>query len=141
VKEGFYGIEINIGKYGLLEIEPQNAPQFSIQKKITRLTDALSGIITLEGKIKKIEDTHPFLRENKKTGFVTRITLGDESMEATVVLWGKRVKEIQKFQVGDTVTIENAYIKNGEIHAAGPSKIMPKKKTTIFIKKKNVTTS
>jgi len=127
VKEGFYGIEINIGRYGLLEINPQDPPQFSIQQKVTSLINALAGIVTLSGKIKKIEDTHPFLRENNRTGFVTRIILQDESGEATVILWGKRVKEIQKFTRGDTITIENAYIKNGEIHAGAPSKIIPKK--------------
>jgi ssDNA-binding replication factor A large subunit len=128
VKEGFYGIEINIGKYGLLEINPENPPRFPIQKKVTSLTSTLSGIITLQGKIKKIEDTHPFIRENNKTGFVTRITLEDESGKATVILWGKRVKEIQKFYVGDSIIIENAYIKKGQINVAGPSKIKPKKK-------------
>lgn len=135
VKEGFYGIEINIGKYGLLEFNPENFPRFSIQKKVNRLTDTLSGIITLKGKIKKIEDTHPFIRENNKTGFVTRIILEDESGEATIVLWGKIVKEIQKFHVGDTITIENAYIKKGQIHAADPSKIIPKKRDNTIPKK------
>jgi ssDNA-binding replication factor A large subunit len=126
VKEGFYGIEINIGKYGLLEIKPQDAPQFTLKKNITKLSGVTSGIVTLDGMIKKIEDTHAFLRENKKTGFVTRIILEDESGDRTVVLWGKRVKEIQKFQVGDRIIIEDAYIKKGEIHAGYPSRIILK---------------
>jgi len=135
VKEGFYGIEINIGKYGLLEINPENPPRFPIRKKVTLLSEIVSGIITLQGKIKKIEDTHPFIRENNKTGFVTRIILEDESGEATIVLWGKRVKEIQNFHVGDTIIIEDAYIKNGQIHAADPSKIKPKKRDKNILKK------
>jgi ssDNA-binding replication factor A large subunit len=116
VKEGFYGIEINIGKYGLVEVNPENPPRFRTQNKVTRLTDTHSGIIT-----------HPFIRENNKTGFVTRIIIEDESGEAIVILWGKRVREIQKFHVGDTIAIENAYIKKGQIHAADPSKIILKK--------------
>ena len=32
VKEGYYGLEINIGRWGAIEVEPENAPEIEIKK-------------------------------------------------------------------------------------------------------------
>ena len=112
IKDGFNGLEINAGRWGLIEIEPENMPDSNKEKppenKVTK------------GKLIRIEPTRAFFKDNGEFGFVTNIKLETKDGTKQITVWDKKVKEIQKLKQGDTIEIENINLKqnNGkeELH-------------------------
>jgi replication factor A1 len=117
VKEGFNGIELNVGRYGLLEVEPTTIP-IQINKELEK---------TISGKIIEIEPTRAFFKDNGEFGFVTAIKLHINSEIKQITIWDEKVKEIQKFKQGQEIEINNFDTKksNGkvEIHLNSKSNI------------------
>jgi len=118
VKKGYNGIEINAGRWGLIETSIENTTK-TIKKAET------------EGKIKGtlIEKmpTKPFFKDNGEFGFVTTIKLKTKEKIKEITIWDQKVKEIQKFKEGDIIEIKNMDLreKNGktEMHLNGRSMI------------------
>jgi replication factor A1 len=112
IKDGFSGIEINVGRWGLIEIEPEITPDYNKEKVIERKT--------IKGKIVKIEPTRAFFKDDGKFGFVTNINLETQKDIKQITVWGEKVKEIQKLKQGDSIEIKDidAREKNGvkELH-------------------------
>jgi len=108
VKDGFKGIEINVGRWGLIEIEPENMPK---SKK-----ELPSENKTIKGKITEIEPTHAFFKDDGEFGFVTNIKLETEKDVKQITVWGEKVKEVQKLKKGDSIEIDDIDIreKNGD---------------------------
>lgn len=110
IKDGFRGIEINAGRWGLIEIEPAHMPE--IKKEVEQ--------ITIRGKLLEIEPTKAFFKENGEFGFVTNIKIETDIGEKKITIWGEKVKDIQKLRVGSKIEIQNFNIKenNGgeEVH-------------------------
>jgi ssDNA-binding replication factor A large subunit len=110
-KNGFNGIELNVGRWSLLEIEPDEATEFKKEKSESNI---------IKGKLVKIEPTRAFFKENGEFGFVTNMTLEINGKIKQITVWGEKVKEIQKLKTGDTIEIDNINTKqnNGteEIH-------------------------
>jgi len=119
VKDGFNGMEINVGRYGLIEINPDNTP-----KQVDKFKP-LPNEIT--GKLIKKEPTKAFFRDDGEFGFVTYIEIETKKGVKQITLWDKKVKEIQNFKTGEIVTIKNINIKekNGkkEIHTKSKTEI------------------
>jgi replication factor A1 len=111
VKDGFKGKEISIGRWGLLEVQPENTIE---SKKDKNKTD------TIIGKIIEIEPTRAFFRDDGEFGFVTNIKLDISNEKKLITIWGEKVKEIQKLKKGEKIEIKNFSFKlyNGkeEIH-------------------------
>jgi len=111
IKNGFNGIEINIGKYGLIEVIENNS-DIDTKKEYN-----------LDGKIIEINETRPFFRDNGEYGFVTDIKLQLKEGIKKITIWDEKVKEIQKFKIGDNITLKDVDIKNrngkDEIHING----------------------
>jgi replication factor A1 len=103
IKDGFNGIEINVGRWGLIEIEPEN--RLDIKKEKTPEDNVLRG------KIIKIEPTRAFFKDNGEFGFVTNIKLETKDDVKQITIWGEKVKEIQKLKQGNSIEIENIDIK------------------------------
>jgi replication factor A1 len=121
VKQGFNGIEINIGKWGLIETEfDEKTPKIS--KVETKETNN-----NISGKLIQIQPTRPFFKDNGEFGFVTNITLETKEGTKQITLWDEKVKEIQNFKTGDQIELTNIdkREKNGniEIHLSNGSKI------------------
>jgi len=116
VKNGYSGIEINVGRWGMIEID-SDAP---VNKNIEN-DNVASGTIV------EIHPSKAFFRDDGEFGFVTNLILESEKGTKTITLWDKKVKEIQNFKKGDKIKIENinAKQKNGttEYHLNGNSKI------------------
>ncbi|RLF28591.1 MAG: hypothetical protein DRN08_03285 [Thermoplasmata archaeon] len=115
-KKGFSGIEIHLGKWSLLEVNPKGASGFSTSSKVA---DSLSSEII--GFLTYVEPTHAFFRDDGSFGFVTNIGVKTaDGKEKKLVLWGERVREIQSFKIGDMIRIKNVDIRwNGgeaEVH-------------------------
>ena len=112
VKDGYNGIEINSGRWGLIEIEPDNINGLKSDQKLDPEK--------IEGKLIAIEPTHAFFRDNGEFGFVTKITLETIDGEKQITVWGEKVKEIQKLKPGNIIQIENYNLKQSnsakEVH-------------------------
>ncbi|MCK5636288.1 MAG: hypothetical protein KAH91_02625 [Thermoplasmatales archaeon] len=112
IKDGYNGIEINVGRWGLIEIESTDMLE---TKKETPSEDSL-----IKGKVIEIEPTRAFFKDDGEFGFVTNIKLENKDEVKQITIWGDKVKEIQKLKKGDTIAIEDVDIrqKNGitELH-------------------------
>jgi len=91
------GIEINLGRWGLLEVEPLDG---SVQKQ-HRNGEDISGMLV------KKEATKTFFKDDGDIGFVTTITIKERNVKKEVVLWDCHVKEIQSFPIGENVMLKN----------------------------------
>jgi replication factor A1 len=99
-KRGFRGdIEINLGRWGLLEIEPtHNSSQKEPHKHDT---DEITGILIHK------ESTKAFFKDDGEFGFVTTITIKEQNIKKDIILWDQCVKDIQAYKIGDGVTLKN----------------------------------
>jgi len=116
IKEGYNGLEINIGRYGLIEIKEDKKIKIQEKKNV------------VEGELIEIESTRPFFRDSGEYGFVTNIKIQSKNKEKKLTIWDEKVKEIQNFKVGEKIRIENIDIKNKngtqEIHLNSTCKII-----------------
>ena len=119
VKQGFNGLEINVGRWGLIEIDPDNTPELVEEYK--------PEPNEITGKIIKKEPTKAFFKDDGEFGFVTSLTLETKDGEKQITLWDTTVKEIQNFKQGEKVNIKNINIKQKN----GKKEIHSKSKTTI----------
>ena len=117
VKNGYNGIEINVGHWGMMEVYDNKTNNKTIENDNIAL-----------GTIIEIQPSKAFFRDSGEFGFVTNIVLKNDSGTKTITLWDKKVKEIQDFKKGDKIKIENinAKQKNGKIeyHLNGNSNIV-----------------
>lgn len=115
VKDGFNGLEINVGKWSLLEVEPRDVPNFD--------DNVTASSKEIKGRLVGLEPTRAFFKDNGEFGFVTNIKIEDETGIRQLAIWGEKVKEIQRFRQGDSIVIKNFDLrqKNGtdEIHVNG----------------------
>ena len=115
IKDGFNGLEINVGRWSLLEVEPGDMPNFD--GKVSSISKEIKG------KLVGLEPTRAFFKDNGEFGFVTNIEIENEAGIKQLAIWGEKVKEIQRFRQGDLIVIKNFDLrqKNGtdEIHVNG----------------------
>jgi replication factor A1 len=108
IKNGFNGLEINVGRWGLLEIEPEEKIDINKEKP--------SKNNVIKGKIIEIQPTRAFFKDNGEFGFVTDIRLETKDGIKQITVWDEKVKDIQKLKQGNSVEIEDIDIrqKNGK---------------------------
>ena len=111
IKNGFNGIEINVGRWGLVETESEEQIESKIEKPEHKF---------IIGKLTEIEPTKAFFKDNGEFGFVTKIKLETKEETRQITIWNQKVKEIQKIKKGEYLKIEYIDIKqnNGkkELH-------------------------
>jgi replication factor A1 len=111
-KNGYSGLEINLGRWGLLETESHDTSEIKETEP-----DEIKGIL-----IEK-EATRAFFKDTGEFGFVTKIKIKDGQGEKHITIWDEKVKEIQKYKIGDMLVIKDITMKqnNGrtELHANG----------------------
>ena len=121
VKNGYNGIELNIGRWGLIEIISEEEIKFKETEKTKEKPSYISGELT------DIKPTRAFFKDNGDFGFVTNIEVKTKKGSKQLTLWDEKVKEVQNFKTGDKIEINNINIrkKNGkeEIHLNGDGKI------------------
>ncbi|MBN1860433.1 MAG: hypothetical protein JW840_03110 [Candidatus Thermoplasmatota archaeon] len=97
-KQGYTGgIEINLGRWGLLEVEPVD---LSMQKEQNH-GEEITGVLLHK------ESTKAFFKDNGDIGFVTTITIKNQNIKREVILWDDHVKEIQSYKTGDRIILKN----------------------------------
>jgi len=121
VKEGYKNIELNVGRWSIIETEPENAPENIINETIKEDENIIRG------KLIEIEPTHAFFKDNGEFGFVTKIKIMENTIVKKISVWDEKVKEIQKYRIGTQIEITNLDTreKNGtkELHLNGRSNI------------------
>ncbi|UZE92161.1 MAG: hypothetical protein IB616_05480 [Methanosarcinales archaeon] len=124
VKEGYTGIEINIGRGGSLEFVEGGDVTIKTHK-INEIAAGMNGI-NVVGKVLDVGEMRTFARDDGTEGYVCSLTIGDETGKTRTVLWGDDAKNV-KFTPGDVVEIKNGYSKEGyggvEIHIGARSSI------------------
>ena len=93
------GMEIHLGRWGLLEVKPTDASSQSDPQ--TDLCHEISGVLVLK------EPTKAFFKDDGEFGFVTTITMKEHNIKKELILWNRNVKEIQTCHIGDTITLKN----------------------------------
>jgi len=111
IKNGFNGIEINVGRLGLIEVAEEQ-----IKTKIEKPENNF----IIKGKLTEVEPTKAFFKDNGEFGFVTKIKIETKEEIKQIIIWDQKVKEIQKIKKGEYFKIEHIDIKqnNGkkELH-------------------------
>jgi replication factor A1 len=93
------GMEIHLGRWGLLEVEPTDISLKEEQRK--NQTSEISGVLAHK------QATKAFFKDDGEFGFVTTISIKEHNVKKEIILWDRCVKEIQPYKIGDTITIKN----------------------------------
>jgi len=115
-KRGYTGgLEINLGRWGLLDVEPVEVP--SLKESSSEYYNEITGVLLRK------EATRAFFKDDGEFGFVTTITIDEKGQEKQITLWDRCVKDIQQFKPGDRITLRHVMTKqsNGkkEFHING----------------------
>lgn len=116
IKNDFNRLEVNVGRWGLIEIEPEDMLDLDNEQP--------SDYKLIKGILAEIEPTRAFFKDDGEFGFVTKIKIKKEDGGTEhLTLWDEKVKEIQSFKQGDSIEIDNVDMrqKNGktEIYVNG----------------------
>lgn len=110
VREGLYGIEINVGKYGMIE---------KADKKIETLIQfgVKEGIFNIKGVLNKKYPTQVYLGEKEK--FIRKIIVDEKE----VYLIDEMAREIQNVEEGKEIALMWLHKKNDRLYADEISRI------------------
>ncbi|MCD6468679.1 MAG: hypothetical protein J7L32_05175 [Thermoplasmata archaeon] len=115
-KERNSEIEVNVGRWGSIEVEPSDAPIISNHSENQ-----------IKGRVVKKEGTRPYFKDNGEFGFVRTVMLENEEGLKKIILWGEHTKTIESIDIGEKIVITNVHRKlnNGcnEIHVNSRSVI------------------
>ncbi len=92
------GIEINLGRWGLLEVEPVD---ISIQEQQRNNGEDITGVLVQK------ESTKAFFKDDGEIGFITIITIKEQNIKKHIILKDHHVKEIQAYKTGDSIKLKN----------------------------------
>jgi hypothetical protein len=93
------GMEIHLGRWGLLEVEPLDGSSSSQPSK--NQYDEITGVLVLK------EPTKAFFQDDGEIGFMTTITMKEQNVKKELILWNRNVKDIQTCHAGDKITLRN----------------------------------
>jgi ssDNA-binding replication factor A large subunit len=92
------GIEINLGRWGLLEVEPSDIPS---EKELHNKQEEIAGVLVHK------ESTKTFFKDNGDIGFTTTITIKEQNIRKQIILQDDHVKEIQSYRIGDGLLLRD----------------------------------
>ncbi|HEC82183.1 MAG TPA: hypothetical protein ENI42_07175 [Thermoplasmatales archaeon] len=94
-------IEVNVGRWGSIEVEPTDAPVISnhVESRI-------------EGRVVKKEGTRPYFKDDGEFGFVRTIMLESDDGLRRIILWGEHTKTVESIDVGEKIVITNVHKKS-----------------------------
>lgn len=103
-------VEIHIGKFGKIVLSPDDIDY----NKIPKITDNYINIekigsnlrsVSIKGKVMRITPISEFIRKDGTAGKVRSLTVGDSTGIIRVVFWNDDVSKIDRYQVGDNISI------------------------------------
>lgn len=108
VKQGYSGVEVNIGNNGVLTETDEEIEVTASSQKIKDIKDGM-GDINLTGKVLEISESRAFQKKDGSSGKVGNLLLGDSTGTIRVTLWDEKTELLNRLEYGDTVEIINAY--------------------------------
>lgn len=107
-KQGYSGVEVNIGNNGVLTESEEEVDVVSSSQKIKDIKDGM-GDINLTGKVLEVSEVRTFQRKDGNSGMVGNMLIGDETGTLRVTLWDEKTDFLNQIEYGDTVELVNAY--------------------------------
>jgi replication factor A1 len=107
-KQGYSGVEVNVGNNGVLTESEEDVDVVSSSPKIKDIKDGM-GDLNLTGKVLEVSEVRTFQRKDGSSGRVGNILLGDETGTLRVTLWDEKTDFLKELEYGDTVELINAY--------------------------------
>ncbi|MDD3247558.1 MAG: OB-fold nucleic acid binding domain-containing protein [Methanosarcina sp.] len=107
-KQGYSGVEINIGNNGVLTESEEEVDVVSASQNIKDIKDGM-GDLNLMGKVLEVSEVRTFQRKDGNSGRVGNLTLGDSTGTLRVTLWDEKTDFLTQIEYGDTVELINAY--------------------------------
>ena len=115
LKNGYNGLEVNVGRWSIIEIEPDDMPDLK--------ANVMNEKKEIKGTLVDIDPTRTFFKDDGSFGFVANIKIKNNEGTKQLVLWDDKVKEIQCYKIGDKINIINIDLKrkNGKktLHVNG----------------------
>ncbi|MDI9395325.1 MAG: OB-fold nucleic acid binding domain-containing protein [Euryarchaeota archaeon] len=107
-KQGYSGVEVNIGNNGVLTESEEEVDVVSSSQKIKDIKDGM-GDINVTGKVLEVSEVRTFQRKDGNSGRVGNLLIGDETGTLRVTLWDEKTDILNQIEYGDTVELVNAY--------------------------------
>lgn len=107
-KQGYSGVEVNIGNNGVLAESEEEVDVAASNQKIKDIKDGM-GELNLTGKVLEISEVRTFQRKDGNSGKVGNLLLGDNTGTVRVTLWDDKTEFLNQIEYGDTVELINAY--------------------------------
>jgi replication factor A1 len=107
-KQGYSGVEVNIGNNGVLTESEEEIDVVSSSQKIKDIKDGM-GDLNVTGKVLEVSEVRTFQRKDGNSGRVGNLALGDETGTLRVTLWDEKTDFLNQVEYGDTVELVNAY--------------------------------
>lgn len=107
-KQGYSGVEVNIGNNGVLAESEEEIEVTASTQKIKDIKDGM-GDLNLTGKVLEISEIRTFQRKDGNSGKVGNLLLGDDTGTVRVTLWDDKTEFLNDVEYGDTVELVNAY--------------------------------
>ncbi len=107
-KQGYSGVEVNIGNNGVLTESEDEIDVAASSQKIKDVKDG-TGDLNLTGKVLDISEVKTFQRKDGSSGKVGNLLLGDATGTLRVTLWDEKTEFLNQIECGDTVELINAY--------------------------------
>ncbi len=115
VKEGYSGLEINVGKYGGMEEVNEDIQVTLASMKITDIKENDSDI-NISAAILQISDIRTFSKKSGGEGKVRNILVGDDTDKIRVTLWDEKAELVNSLSIGDSVEIINGYARRNNFN-------------------------
>lgn len=107
-KQGYSGVEINIGNNGVLAESDEEVEVAANAQQIKDIKDGM-GDLNLTGKVLETSDVRTFQRKDGTEGKVGNLMVGDGTGSIRVTLWDEKTDFLNEVEYGDTLEIINAY--------------------------------
>lgn len=108
VKEGYSGVEVNIGNNGVFCETDENIDARLDSRQIKDIQNGMSDI-NIRARIIDISDIRTFNKKDGGAGKVANILIGDETGKIRVTLWDEMADLTKELDADSSVEILNAY--------------------------------
>ncbi|OPY21010.1 MAG: Replication factor A [Methanomethylovorans sp. PtaU1.Bin093] len=115
VKEGYSGVEVNIGNNGVLAIIEEEVQVKHPSTKISEIKEGMGGI-NVVGRLLDISDVRTFKKKDGSEGRVGNIMIGDDTGKIRITLWDEKTDKMTELRTGDSVEIINGYARQNNFN-------------------------
>lgn len=115
VKEGYSGVEVNIGNSGVFCESEENVEARIDSKQIKDIQNGM-GDINIRARILDISDIRTFNKRDGGTGKVANLLVGDETGKIRVTLWDEMADLTTHLEMDSSVEVLNAYARENNFN-------------------------